>query len=45
MQISLKAARMNVPLPQKQAANQIGVTVDTLGNWERGKSFPNAIQI
>ena len=33
MQITLRAARMNVPLTQKEAADQIGVTVDTVGNW------------
>lgn len=45
MQITLRAARMNVPLTQKEAADRIGVTVDTVGNWERGKSFPDAWQI
>lgn len=45
MQITLKAARMNAFLTQKEAAEKIGVTIDTIGNWERGKSFPNALQI
>lgn len=45
MEITLKAARINAGLTQRQAADQIGVTVDTIGNWERGKSFPDAIQI
>lgn len=45
MQITLKAARMNVALTQKQAAQMLGVTVDTVGNWERGRSFPDALQI
>lgn len=45
MQITLRAARMNVSLTQKEAAERIGVTVDTIGNWERGKSFPDALQI
>ena len=45
MQITLRAARMNVPLTQEEAAERIGVTVDTIGNWERGKSFPDALQI
>lgn len=45
MQITLKAARMNAYMTQREAAEKIGVTVDTLGNWERGKSFPNAMQI
>ena len=45
MQITLKAARMNAFLTQREAAEKIGVTVDTVGNWERGKSFPDALQI
>lgn len=45
LQITLKAARMNVNLTQSEAAEKIGVTVDTIGNWERAKSFPNALQI
>lgn len=45
MQITLKAARMNKQLTQRDAAARIGVTSDTIGNWERGKSFPDAMQI
>ena len=41
MKISMKAARVNAGLSQKEAALKIGVTKDTLGNWERGKSFPS----
>ena len=32
-------------LTQQEAAAKIGVTVDTIGNWERAKSFPKALQI
>ena len=45
MQITLKAARMNVALTQKQAAQKLGITISTIGNWERGRSFPDALQI
>ena len=45
MQITLKAARMNKQLTQRDAAAKIGVTSDTIGNLERGKSFPDAMQI
>ncbi len=45
MQITLKAARTNASLTQKEAAERIGVTVDTIGNWERGRSFPDALNI
>lgn len=45
MKVTLKAARTNVGLTQQEAADKIGVTVDTMSNWERAKSFPNALQI
>ena len=45
MQITLRAARANVAMTQREVAKQLGVTVDTVGNWERGKSFPDALKI
>lgn len=39
MKISLKAARSNRNLTQKQAAVLIGVSEDTISNWERGVSL------
>lgn len=41
MAITLKSARVNKGLTQAQAAVLIGVTVDTLSNYERGKSYPD----
>lgn len=41
MPITLKAARANKNLTQAEAAKLIGVTVDTLSNYERGKSYPD----
>ena len=41
MAITLKSARVNKDLTQAQAAKLIGVTVDTLSNYERGKSYPD----
>ena len=41
MPMTLKAARINIGLTRKDAAEKIGVSVDTLGNYERGKSFPD----
>lgn len=41
MAITLKAARVNKGLSQKDAAKIIGISVDTLGNYERGKCFPD----
>ncbi len=45
MKLSLKAARVNKGLTQKEAAEKIGVTEDTIGNWERGKSYPDALHL
>ena len=41
MEITLKSARINAGLTQEEAAKLIGITKDTLGNYERGKSFPD----
>lgn len=40
MKISLRAARINKQLTQKEAAKRIGVSPDTLANYEKGVSFP-----
>lgn len=45
MSLTLRAARVNKGLTQQQAAKKLGVSRDTVGNWEKGKSFPNAVQI
>lgn len=41
MQISLKAARVNAGLTQKNAAKKIGVSLSSIKNYESGKSFPD----
>lgn len=41
MAITLKAARVNKNLTQKEAAALIGISVETLVNYEKGLSFPN----
>lgn len=45
MQISLKAARVNAEMTQKQAAERIGVDVSTIVSWENGKTSPKAPQL
>ena len=35
---NIKSARINKGLSQEEAAKLIGVSVDTLGNYERGKA-------
>ncbi len=44
-QITLKAARANKNMSQAEAAKKLGVSVDTLLNWEAGKTFPKVPQI
>lgn len=38
---TLKTARERTGMTQAAAAKQLGVSVDTLGNYERGKSYPD----
>lgn len=45
MAMTLKALRVNKGLDQKTAADFIGITPETLGKWEQGKTFPNVPQI
>lgn len=41
MAITLRAARMNKGYDQDQAAKLLGISSDTLSNYERAKSFPD----
>lgn len=41
MQITLKAIRVNKGLSQEDAAKAIGISEDTLSNYERGKTYPD----
>lgn len=43
--ITLKAARVNKGLSQKEAAEKIGVSNKTLCSWENGLSVPKADKI
>jgi transcriptional regulator with XRE-family HTH domain len=41
MAITLKAARVNKGLTQIQAAELLGVSRDTLWNYENGRTYPD----
>ena len=41
MAITLRAARVNKSLTQKEAAILLGISVDSLWNYENGRSYPN----
>ena len=43
--ITLKAARINAGLTQKEVANKLNISNRTLGKWENGLSFPKATMI
>ena len=43
--ISLKAVRVNAEKTQKEWAECLNVTVDTVLNWETGKSEPKYSQV
>jgi putative transcriptional regulator len=40
MLITLRAARVNAGLTQRDAAKSLGISVNTLASYERGKTFP-----
>ncbi len=41
MKVTLKSAREIKGYKQQEAAKLIGISVDTLSNYERGKSYPD----
>lgn len=45
MAMTLKAVRINNQMTQAEAAAKLKISVDTLSNWENGKTFPDVMQI
>lgn len=45
MNISLKAARVNANMTQREWAESLNVNVDTVLNWEKGKSEPRLSEL
>lgn len=45
MSITLRAARVNKGLTQKEVAAMMQVTTDTIISWEKAETFPNVPQI
>lgn len=39
--MTLRAARINQSISRAEAAKLIGVSKDTIGNWERGENAPS----
>lgn len=44
MQVSIKAARINARLSQEDVAKALHVTIQTVGNWEAGRTAPRVDQ-
>lgn len=45
MPFTLKAARVNLNFTQGFVAKELSVSKSTVQNWERGKSYPDAVQL
>lgn len=45
MKLTLKAARVNKGLTQKDAAKLMCVSRNIISNWERQISFPDVLQV
>ena len=45
MKVSIKGARIEKHMTQKQAADAMDVTKETISNWERGRTAPTAPQL
>lgn len=43
--ISIAAARVNVGLTQEQMASKLGVSKNTICNWENGNTEPSLSQL
>lgn len=43
--LTLRAIRVNLGLSLEEASTLIGVCKDTLSNYERGNSYPDAVTI
>jgi transcriptional regulator with XRE-family HTH domain len=43
--LTLKSARQIKGLTQEEAAKSIGISVETLQNYEKGKSFPTILTL
>lgn len=45
MRVTLEACRVNTGMSQTDFAKEIGVSMTTISNWERGKSEPSLTQL
>jgi len=45
MKLTLRQLRRLNEISQKKAAELLGVSSDSIVRWERGETYPNALQI
>ena len=45
IQISLAAARVNAGMTQENVANRLGVSKQTIINWEKGRNIPGIPEV
>ena len=45
VKFTLRSARINAGLSQKEAADRLGISTKTLSKWENGATFPTADKI
>jgi transcriptional regulator with XRE-family HTH domain len=45
VELAIKALRKKLHISQTEFANAVGVSLRTVGSWERGESVPNAEQV
>ena len=45
MRITLRAARINKGLTQKEAAKNLNVTTKTIASWEKGRTKPGTDKV
>lgn len=45
MQLYIRSMRKNVHISQTELASAVGVSLRTVGSWERGESLPNVEQL
>lgn len=45
LKVTIKAARVNAGMKQREVAEKMGINVATLINWESDKTFPKSPQL
>ncbi len=43
--LNLKKARINIGMSQEEASERLGISRQTLSNWERGLAYPDAVSL